>query len=144
MDEELIAGFVTSYQQTTPLTSGEIWAVPIMLRLVLVENLRRLCGHMISTLESRLRAKKILTNWRKDNRQPIVLANDDSCSTIVMGLIECLRDPSPGQNAPSMHELAERLHQSQEMLDGCVRTEQQRLAFKPGFDWQSDYQHATV
>ena len=47
LDEELIAGFIASYQQVTPLTSGEIWAVPIMLRLVLVENLRRLCGHML-------------------------------------------------------------------------------------------------
>ena len=128
LDEELIAGFITSYQQNTPLTSGEIWAVPIMLRLVLVENLRRLCSHVVSTLESRQRAKTILANWRKDNSQPIVLGSGDSCSTIVMELIESLRVPSPDHNSPSMHELAERLHQSQEMLDEYVRTEQQRLA----------------
>ena len=43
LDEELIAGFIAAYQRAVPLTSGEIWAVPIMLRLVLVENLRRIC-----------------------------------------------------------------------------------------------------
>jgi cyclic beta-1,2-glucan synthetase len=33
--------FVTSYQRVQPLTIGEWWAVVIMLRIVLIENLRR-------------------------------------------------------------------------------------------------------
>ncbi len=44
LDEELISGFIAAYQRVVPLTSGELWAVPIMLRVVLVENLRRLCA----------------------------------------------------------------------------------------------------
>ena len=44
LDEELIVGFVAAYQEVTPLTTGEIWAMPIMLRLVLVENLRAGCA----------------------------------------------------------------------------------------------------
>jgi len=31
---------VTSYQKVTDLTLGELWAIPIMLRLALIENLR--------------------------------------------------------------------------------------------------------
>ncbi|MCX6049386.1 MAG: hypothetical protein NT075_30165, partial [Chloroflexi bacterium] len=31
--------FVVTYQQTTPLTMGEVWALPIMLRLTLLETL---------------------------------------------------------------------------------------------------------
>ncbi|SDC94064.1 GH36-type glycosyl hydrolase domain-containing protein [Williamwhitmania taraxaci] len=33
--------FVTSYQSITPLKLGELWAIPIMLRLAIIENLRR-------------------------------------------------------------------------------------------------------
>ena len=35
------AGFVAAYQTVTPLKLGELWAIPIMLRLALIENLRR-------------------------------------------------------------------------------------------------------
>jgi len=34
--------FLRAYQHASPLTIGELWAVPISLRLVLVENLRRI------------------------------------------------------------------------------------------------------
>ena len=33
--------FVAAYQRVTTLTLGELWAIPIMLRLALIENLRR-------------------------------------------------------------------------------------------------------
>ena len=32
--------FINSYQQVNPLQLGELWAIPIMLRLALLENLR--------------------------------------------------------------------------------------------------------
>lgn len=41
LDAEVLAGFVAAYQTVTPLTLGELWAIPIMLRLALIENLRR-------------------------------------------------------------------------------------------------------
>jgi cyclic beta-1,2-glucan synthetase len=41
-DTELLCRFVCAYQQVQPLTIGELWAVAITLRIVLVENLRRL------------------------------------------------------------------------------------------------------
>ena len=39
---ETLGGFVRAYQRVQPLTIGELWALAISLRLVLVENLRRL------------------------------------------------------------------------------------------------------
>ena len=42
LEEPTLAEFIRAYQAVTPLTIGELWAVPIMLRLVLVENLSRL------------------------------------------------------------------------------------------------------
>ncbi len=40
--------FVTAYQTVTPLRLGELWAIPIMLRLALIENLRRVATGIAS------------------------------------------------------------------------------------------------
>jgi hypothetical protein len=40
--------FVRAYQRVQPLTIGELWAVAITLRIVLVENLRRAASRIVS------------------------------------------------------------------------------------------------
>lgn len=42
VDEDLLDSYLQAYQGRKPLTIGELWAVPTMLRLVLIENLRRI------------------------------------------------------------------------------------------------------
>jgi len=42
VDTESLFGFIDAYQSVTPLLLGELWAIPIMLRLSLIENLRRI------------------------------------------------------------------------------------------------------
>jgi cyclic beta-1,2-glucan synthetase len=41
IDAESLSRFVAAYQTVAPLKVGELWAIPIMLRLALIENLRR-------------------------------------------------------------------------------------------------------
>ena len=41
VDAVSLGRFVTAYQTVTPLELGELWAIPIMLRLAVIENLRR-------------------------------------------------------------------------------------------------------
>ncbi len=41
VDAETLSRFVAAYQSVTALKIGELWAIPIMLRLALIENLRR-------------------------------------------------------------------------------------------------------
>ncbi len=41
IDSRSLSGFIEAYQRTAPLKLGELWAIPIMLRLALIENLRR-------------------------------------------------------------------------------------------------------
>lgn len=45
-DREKLRKFLVAYQRVQPLTIGELWAVAITLRIVLVENLRRLADQM--------------------------------------------------------------------------------------------------
>ncbi|MBL0220922.1 MAG: cyclic beta 1-2 glucan synthetase, partial [Myxococcales bacterium] len=41
VDDEGLHAFIAAYQEVQPLRLGELWAIPIMLRLALIENLRR-------------------------------------------------------------------------------------------------------
>jgi len=47
LDPESLRRFVHAYQRVQPLTIGELWAVAITLRVVLVENLRRLAESIV-------------------------------------------------------------------------------------------------
>ena len=47
VDTETFSRFVESYQAVAPLALGELWAIPIMLRLALIENLRRVGARMM-------------------------------------------------------------------------------------------------
>jgi cyclic beta-1,2-glucan synthetase len=44
VDVNSLTSFIASYQSETILTLGELWAIPIMLRLAVIENLRRIAG----------------------------------------------------------------------------------------------------
>ena len=47
MSGSVLARFVRAYQQVQPLMIGELWAVAITLRIVLVENMRRLAIQIV-------------------------------------------------------------------------------------------------
>ncbi|MBA8681631.1 cyclic beta 1-2 glucan synthetase [Stenotrophomonas tumulicola] len=47
IDGETISRFIAAYQSITPLKLGELWAIPIMLRLALIDNLRRMAARLM-------------------------------------------------------------------------------------------------
>ena len=51
IDSESLARFVIAYQARSQLKLGELWAIPIMLRLALIENLRRVSLNVAVSLE---------------------------------------------------------------------------------------------
>jgi len=46
-------GFIASYQSVEPLKLGELWALPLMLRLTLIENLRRVAVRIAAARRDR-------------------------------------------------------------------------------------------
>ena len=46
VDPKSLESFIQAYQTVTPLKLGELWAIPIMLRLALIENLRRVAARI--------------------------------------------------------------------------------------------------
>src|SRR5262249_61909395 len=58
LDSETLRRFINAYQKVSPLSIGELWAVPISLRIALVENLRRLATRIVSSRGEREEADK--------------------------------------------------------------------------------------
>lgn len=57
IDRENITRFAAAYQEVSPLALGELWAIPIMLRLALLENLRRVAVRVLLSMEHRQQAR---------------------------------------------------------------------------------------
>ena len=55
-DPEVLRRFLTAYQKVQPLTIGELWATAITMRVVLVENLRRLAEKIVRSRAARQQA----------------------------------------------------------------------------------------
>ncbi|AJK49998.1 glycosyltransferase 36 [Burkholderia plantarii] len=58
-DPDLLCRFMLAYQAVEPLTIGELWAVGITLRIVLIENLRRLADQITGERQARLDANAL-------------------------------------------------------------------------------------
>ncbi len=58
-DTASLTDFVNEYQQVQVLTIGELWAVAISLRLILVENLRRISHRIVESRKAREAADTI-------------------------------------------------------------------------------------
>ena len=52
-DEDLLTKFLSAYQETRELSLGEMWALPTTLRVVLIENLRRLAERVATNKAAR-------------------------------------------------------------------------------------------
>ncbi|MCE9607517.1 MAG: hypothetical protein K8U03_21735 [Planctomycetia bacterium] len=75
LDEETTVRFLKAYQSVEPLTVAEVWAVPIMLRVVLVDNLRRLAAQYALSLRCRREAARLLQDFRSEGRFTFELAD---------------------------------------------------------------------
>src|SRR6185436_5557682 len=56
LERQQLTQFLNSYQRVAPLTIGELWAWPSMLKLALIENLRRLAEELLAARAARVDA----------------------------------------------------------------------------------------
>ena len=80
IDLENLSSFIQSYQTITNLKLGELWAIPIMLRLALIENLRRISARVgIDRVDSNLAnywAQLMIEKSEKDPKNLIMTIAD--------------------------------------------------------------------
>jgi cyclic beta-1,2-glucan synthetase len=82
LEEAILEEFLRSYQEVRPLTIGELWAVPIMLRLVLVENLSRIARDLRAALRRNATARAWADEYVKgDGHAPFPVPDLDRNGT---------------------------------------------------------------
>ena len=81
--------FCRAYQRVQPLTIGELWAIAITLRVVLIENLTRLSAGIVYRLELREKADALADKWLLDD------AAQTPANTAAMRAIEAQTLPHP-------------------------------------------------
>ncbi|MGJ7031083.1 GH36-type glycosyl hydrolase domain-containing protein [Niabella hirudinis] len=75
-----LTAFIESYQTVTQLTLGELWAIPIMLRLAIIENIRRIASRVaLDRLDKNMAvywAEQLLETAQKKPRDIIIIIAD--------------------------------------------------------------------
>ncbi len=100
VDLDSLIGFITAYQSVAPLKLGELWAIPIMLRLALIENLRRLATQVAIDLTY----KKLAEYWA----DVMIEAAENNPKDLVLVIADMARS-NPPMMGPFVAELTRRL-----------------------------------
>lgn len=100
VDRESLTRFIAAYQTVAPLNLGELWAVPIMLRLALIENLRRV-GMGIAAGR---RDRDLAETWA----DRMIAAAEQDPNTLILVIADMARS-NPPVAGPFVAELAQRL-----------------------------------
>jgi cyclic beta-1,2-glucan synthetase len=100
VDPDGLSRFVKAYQTVVPLRLGELWAIPIMLRLALIENLRRVATGIASGRSER----NIAVGWVEKLTE---IANQEPKSLILV-LADMARSDPP-MTTPFVSEMTRRL-----------------------------------
>jgi cyclic beta-1,2-glucan synthetase len=132
-DIESLSRFVSAYQRVQPLTIGELWAVAISLRIVLVENLRRVACRIVTSRAECQEADAVadrLLGVALDTGQVPGTALDrfDGIrlpASFAVQLVQRLRDQDPAVT-PALRWLDERLKTEGTTSERIVGEEHQR------------------
>ena len=127
-DSEMLVRFVRAYQEVQPLTIGELWAVSITLRIVLIENLGRLAQQITTSRAERnmadgLADRLLGAGGRPAESAAIVLAPHERrplSQAFAVQLVHRLRDQDP-MVTPALTWLDERLAIQDTTTDIAVR-----------------------
>ncbi|MEO5813315.1 MAG: glucoamylase family protein, partial [Rhodanobacter sp.] len=114
-----LSRFVRAYQTVAPLKLGELWAVPIMLRLALIENLRRV-------------AARVMIDWRDRNEaarwaEAMTTTAETDPKSVVLVVADMARS-DPSMTGAFVAEMARRLQGQSPALALPLSWIEQRLS----------------
>ena len=126
--EPVLRRFVQAYQSVQPLMIGELWAVAITLRIVLIENMRRLAEQIVSAHQQRLAADALVDRVLAGGAglAALVALEGADLSEIMAGQIaKRLRGTDPA-GTPLSGWLEDRLRRQGTSIDAAVAGAQAR------------------
>ncbi len=131
-DDALLLHFLTAYQERCELNLGELWALPTTLRVVLVENLRRLAERVATNKAAREVANLCSDRWQSLTPELLdALLNVLRQRGVAEVFLGQMAQRLGGQTAPSLagspveSPLQQWLHQA--LPDPAAQQRQQRI-----------------
>jgi cyclic beta-1,2-glucan synthetase len=165
-DADWLIRFVRAYQRVQPLTIGELWAVPISLRIVMVENLRRLAVRIVGSqmarqeadkfvdellpdigtrpadlIEGAIRSLSSVTLWPAFAAQLVQRLRYQAASTTA--LLEWL-NREPATQAGSTGDIIQAQHDGQATANLTVRNLITSMRAIAAFDWRSFFEEVSL
>jgi len=125
LDAERLTRFVLAFQTVAPLTIGELWAWPSMLKLALLENLRLLTDGILAGRAARLEADGVLA--RLESGDTFGSLPDPLLSAFVAQLRQRMREYDP-RVSPLAAAVEQALAARGTTPEDAVRSENQRQA----------------
>jgi cyclic beta-1,2-glucan synthetase len=127
-DPELLLRYLRAYQSVQPLTMGELWAISVTLRIVLIENLRRLADYILHNRQERSAADSLADRLLGVNGldpEPVAAAlapyaHKPLPHAFAVQLVHRLRDQDP-RVTPALEWLDSRLSEQGTSPDAVVR-----------------------
>ena len=164
-DPEVLRRFVTAYQRVQPLSIGELWAVAITLRVVLIENLRRLAARIVLSRNARNEADVLADRLLGTGGQALVspasvlrqFEKKPFDRAFAVQLIQRLRDLDPkvgpilvwlddrlAAQGTSADEIVRAEHQQQAAMSVTVRNVITSMRLASSFDWQTFFESVSL
>jgi len=162
---ETLARFIGAYQRVQPLGIGEIWAVPILLRVALVENLRRLSDQVNRARQMRAKADELadrllgLSGRSAEKTEDVLRKLDDTplAGAFAVQLLQRLRDQdelvTPAlvwlnkkltAQGTSPGEVVAREHHSQGAANATVRNIIASMRWMSSVDWLEFFERVSL
>jgi cyclic beta-1,2-glucan synthetase len=124
-DVDRLSRYLKAFQSTVPLTLGELWAWPSMLKLCLVDHVRALAEELAASQEGEAEADRCFAAFEQapaGMAPKIPTRLSDAC---VVQLLQRMRELGP--RVPELRRALElRLGAEGRSIDDSVRAEQQR------------------
>ena len=126
LDRQQLVRFVAAYQTVAPLTIGELWAWPSMLKLALIENLRRLADETLQGRDARLAGRRLSRPDRRRRRCGAAGVPPRAVleTAYVVRLLQRMREYGP-LVSPVRAAVEERLAAQGMTAEDAIRTEHQ-------------------
>ena len=155
-EPESLRRMVNAYQGVEPLTIGELWAIAISLRILLVDNLRRLSEQIVRSRKARQKADEIadsLLGVGKDSPEVAAsslrrMSRAEFPTAARVQLFQRLRDQDPAAmpalrwqeeslatDGTTAEEMVRLEHQRQAMMNVTVRNVITSMRLISWFDW---------
>ena len=149
LERPQLVRFLNSYQRVAPLMIGELWAWPSMLKLALIENLRRLTEELLAARAERLAADQYVSRIDERTGGEAVALPPVLDTAFLVQLLLRVREYglrlSPVRTAVEEHLAARRTtaddvirgeHQRQGVAQVSMANVMTSLRFCSALDWQ--------